>query len=53
MTMAGVADVFSVMMGLCIPCLALLQESGTERESIRGGPDEDLGRGFATQAATD
>lgn len=33
--------------------LSLRQESGTAGESVRGGPDEDLGRGLATQAATD
>lgn len=38
-------------MCVCPLRLALLQESGTERAGIRGGPDEDLGRGFATQAA--
>lgn len=49
MTVAGRADVF---LGND-PTVNPLQESGTERASVCGGPDEDLGRGFAAQAATD
>lgn len=41
------------MMGVLSFFNLFLQESGAERESVRGGPDEDSGRRFATQAAAD